>query len=142
MSEQTDDPGGFQAPPESFLTYRPDTVIALMDDAGEVSKAIEELGAAGYPRDQIFVLSGPEGAEHLDASGSHHGVRGRVHRAVEYYGEEREMLEDYGRHLAAGGFGVEVPATENEYEAAARILKSHGAHEIIHLGRLGITPLS
>ncbi len=125
----------FREPPQDFLTYRSNVVIALMDSEEEVTKAFDELVAAGVPEDELFVLAGKHGAERLDPSGKDHGIRGRLTRLVERFGEETEILERHARHMENGGFGVAVPADESQVETVSGILHRHGAHDAYHLGK-------
>lgn len=135
MSEASDQDIDLPEPPGDFLTYRANVIVALMNDADEVVSAIDDLVQAGFAHDEIFVLSGPKGAERLDPSGRHHGLRRRLYRFVERFGGEREHLERYAEHMAAGGFSIAVPADENRKDEAARILGSHGAHGMTHYGK-------
>jgi hypothetical protein len=129
------DQQSFKEPPQDFLTYRANIVIALMDSEEQVSKAFEELTAAGVPDSELFVLAGKRGAERLDPSGKAHGVRGRLTRLLERFGEETEILERHARHMERGGFGVAVPADEDQLESVSEILLRHGAHDAFHLGK-------
>jgi hypothetical protein len=81
-------------PPEDLPKYRPNTLIALLDEEGKVRAAIEELTAAGFPGEEIYVLGGKQGAKKLDPSGEGHGVRGRLLRLLERFGEEARLLEE------------------------------------------------
>jgi hypothetical protein len=129
------DQQSFKEPPQDFLTYRSNTVIALMDSEEEMSKAFEELTAAGVPESELFVLAGKRGAERLDPSGRSHGIRGRLSRLIDYFGDQREILERHAHHMEGGGFGVAVPADEDQLESVADILLRHGAHDAYHLGK-------
>jgi hypothetical protein len=123
------------APPERLLTYPTNRVRALMDDAGEVAAAREDLRQAGFEDGGIFVLAGPEGAERLDVTGRHHGLRGRLYRFIQRLGDEREELIAVSEHLTAGGLVIYAPAGEEKKGAAARILKRHGGHRLVHFGK-------
>lgn len=125
----------FKEPPGDFLTYRPNVIIALMDSEDEVRAAFEELKEAGLPEDELFVLSGKHGAERLDPSGRSHGVRGRLSRLIDYFGDQTEILERHARHMESGGFGVAAPADESQVETVSGILHRHGAHDAYHLGK-------
>jgi hypothetical protein len=122
-------------PPEDLLTYRQDTIMVLLDGEDEVRKAIEELAAAGFPGDAIYVLGGKQGAERLDPTGKAHGVRGRLLRLMERFGEETRLLEQHAAHLERGGFGMVVPAADEQVSKAWEILRRHGAHDAYHLGK-------
>lgn len=130
----------FPEPPERLLTA-PNSVVALLDGPDEAEAAIEELAQAGFDRDRIFVLCGPKGAERLDVSGRHHGLRGRVYRLIERMGDERDLLLQSRDHLLAGGLLITVPAGEDEKSSAARILGAHGGREMAHFGKGHWEPL-
>lgn len=135
MGERGDEEGSFPEPPDGLLTAPENRVLAFLDTPDEVAAAIDDLAKSGFERDEIFVVCGPEGAERLDVSGEHHGLRGRIYRIMEWMGDERDLLLRSGDHLAAGGLVVTVPADEDSKPTAARILADHGGHEITHFGR-------
>jgi hypothetical protein len=125
----------FPEPPEEFLKYPAGNVIALMTDGDAVAAALDDLTGAGFPRDKMYVLAGPAGAERLDVTGQHHGLRGRVYRTLGQVGDEHEELLRAGDHLEAGGLAVRVPADKDEKAVAARILGEHGAVHIVYMGK-------
>ena len=125
----------FPEPPEEFLTYPAGNLIALMTDGDAVAAALDDLTRAGFPRDKMYVLAGPAGAERLDVTGQHHGLRGRVYRTLSRVGDEHEELLRAGNHLQAGGLVVRVPADKDEKAVAARILGEHGAVHIVYMGK-------
>jgi hypothetical protein len=141
VGEGTDESIEFPEPPEGLLTAPVNRVMALLSGPDEVAAAVEELVQAGFDRDEIFVLCGPKGAERLDVSGRHHGLHGRVYRFVERIGDEREMLLRSRDHLAAGGFVLTVPADDSDKTTAAHVLSQHGAHGMVHFGKLHWEPL-
>lgn len=122
-------------PPEDLPTYRPNTLIALLDEEGKVRAAIEELTAAGFPGEEIYVLGGKQGAKKLDPSGKGHGLRGRLLRLLERFGEETRLLEQHAAHLERGGFGIAVPAADDQVAQVWEILRRHDAHDAYHLGK-------
>ena len=130
-------------PPEGYLAHpRDDRVVAVIDDPGQVTAAIEDLAREGFDREQIFVLSGADGAARLEASGPYRGLLGRLYRFAEsVLGEEPEERERYVREVAAGRFFVSVPADEGRKSLAAQVLAGHGAHDIEHFGRYHGEPL-
>lgn len=129
--------GGFDfpTPPDDLLTYRVNRVISILDDPRSVQRAIDELVKAGFPADDIYVLSGPEGAARLDLSGEHHGLRGRIYRFIEHLGDERQWLEHQGAHMRRGGFGVSLPAGDESKASAAEILTRHGGQHTAYFGK-------
>jgi hypothetical protein len=102
---------------------------------------VQDLVAQGFDRDGIYVLCGPKGAERLDVSGRHHGLRGRVYRLLEWLSDEKGGLFRARDHLAAGGLVLSVPADESQKATAARILGGHGGHGMAHFGHGHWEPL-
>ncbi len=141
MVERSDEDSGFREPPDGLLTAPENRVLAHMDTPDDVAAAIEHLGNAGVPPDDVYVLCGPKGAERLDVTGEQHGLRGRTYRIMEWMGDERDVLLRSGDHLAAGGLVLTVPVDEAGKAPAARILADHGAHDIAHFGKGHWEPL-
>jgi hypothetical protein len=123
----------FPEPPEDFLKYPAGHVIALMTDGDSVAAALADLKAAGFPGDKMYVLAGPAGAERLDVTGEHHGLRGRVYRTLRI-GDEHEELLRAANHLEAGGLAVRIPADKDNKSDAARILREHRAVHVVYMG--------
>lgn len=141
MVEPTDGQPAFPEPPERLARFEANTVVALLDDPDRAQAAVNALAEAGFDPGQTYVLCGQKGAERLDVSGRHHGLRGRVYRLVEWLSDEKELLLAAQDHLASGGLAVRVPADEDRKADAARILGAHGAHGIVHFGRDHFEPL-
>jgi hypothetical protein len=125
----------FKAPTEGFLTYPKNKVIALLDDTGSVRCALTDLVRAGFDKEGIDVLSGPEGAARLDVDGRQHGFKARIYRLVERVSDTSEWLQRHADHIAQGGFGVTVPADKTRKTQAAEILGRHGAHDRAYFGK-------
>ena len=125
----------FPAPPEEFLTYRDNRVLSILEDPRSVQSAIDELVQAGFPAEGIYVLSGPEGAARLDLSGEHHGLRGRIYRFIEKLGDERQWLEHQAALMKEGGFGVSLPADDENKGTAAEILIRLGGKHTAYFGK-------
>lgn len=138
---QSDDEFAFPEPPEGLVRPQDDTVVAFLDGPDEVEAAMEELTEQGFDRERIWVLCGPKGAERLDVSGHHHGLRGRVYRLIEWMSDEKGILFRARDHLAAGGLILSVAADEDQKPSAARILGAHGGHGMAHFGRDHWEPL-
>lgn len=135
MTEQSAEEVDLPDPPDGLLTYPANRVRALMDGPDEVAAAMEDLLQAGFERDGIFVLCGARGAEQLDVTGRHHGLRGRLYRFVERLGDEHEQLAAASEHLTAGGLYISVRSDDDQQSEAARIIKAHGGHDVIHYGK-------
>ena len=120
--------------PEGLVKPQKNSVVAFIDEPDQVEAAMEELVAHGFDREQIYVLCGTEGAQRLDVSGRHHGLRGRIYRLVEWMSDEKGILFRARDHLAGGGLVLSVPADEDQKAPAARILGGHGGHGMAHFG--------
>ena len=141
MSEKKDEID-LAASPDDFLTYRPNTVIALFDDPDSVQEAIGDLHERGISREDMHVLCGSEGAERLDVTGRHHGLRGRIYRLVEHVlGDEHQLLHEHSDHLARGGYGLAVGADEQSRYAVSDILGRHGGHDAAYFDELHWHPM-
>jgi hypothetical protein len=138
---RSDEEFGFPEPPEGLVKPQHDSVVAFIDDPDQVEAAMEELVEQGFDRDRIWVLCGTKGAERLDVSGRHNGLRGRVYRLIEWMSDEKGILFRARDHLAAGGLVVSVPADEDQKASAARILRGHGGHGMAHFGQDHWEPL-
>jgi hypothetical protein len=138
---QSDEELTFPEPSEGLVKPQVDSVVAFLDEPDQVVAAMDELVEQGFERDQIWVLCGAKGAERLDVSGRHNGLRGRVYRLVEWMSDEKGILFRARDHLEAGGLVLSVPADEERKSSAARVLGSHGAHGMAHFGRDHWEPL-
>jgi hypothetical protein len=129
VSDETSESSEFPPPPDGFLTYQEHTLVAVLDDPDSVQASIDDLIAAGFPRDGIAVLSGPAGAARLDVAGRHHGLRGKVYRLLEHVSDVNQWLKHHSDHLRAGAYGIAVSADPDRKDEAARIVSKHGAHD-------------
>src|SRR3954471_9367488 len=69
VGDQSHDDLSFPEPPEGLITAPDDRVVAQMDGQDSVAAAIDALAEAGFDREAIYVLCGPEGAKRLDVPG-------------------------------------------------------------------------
>ncbi|MDP9222609.1 MAG: general stress protein [Actinomycetota bacterium] len=122
-------PHDFPAPPGGLLKYPKHRVIGLMDDPDSVRQAMGDLIRAGFVEKDIYVLSGPEGAERLDVHGRHHGLMARIYRYLERTNDTTEWLQCHHDYLARGGFGLSVSVDRRTKLDATIILMRHGAHD-------------
>ena len=120
---------------DRLLAYPTNQITGLMDAPDAVAAAIDELVRAGFPHEQISVLCGEIGAQRVDPTGRHHGLRGRLIRLTEHVGQEHEIWQQYAGHVVSGGFAVTVPARDHHQAGmAARVLHHHGGHHLVHFG--------
>ncbi len=128
-------PRELHEPPDDLLKTPRDRIKALLDDPDEVCAAIDELTAAGIERGDIYVMSGTEGAERLDVSGRHKGLKGLLYAFADRFGDVTENRQQSIDHMKAGGFWVSVPADEGDKISVAGILGRHGGHDMVHYGQ-------
>lgn len=134
MAERMDEQDGIsgdRALPETKTGLFPyDSVVGVLDDASEVRRTVQELNAAGIPEDDIFVLSGDRGVEVIDQRGRHHGVLGRIFKALDTLGDEHEESEIHVDALRAGSYvvGAHVADTGHRMQAIDTLKRHHGRH--------------
>jgi hypothetical protein len=133
----------FFAPPAPSLLRAPtQRVIAAVPGPDEAAASLVDLTAGGFPREEIFAICGEAGVRRIDASGKHHGLHGRVVRAVENVSSTGDSLFEYEHDVAAGAVLISVPAADTESSSrAAHILREHGGTKMRYFGTGTITDL-
>jgi hypothetical protein len=133
----------FFAPPLPDLLRTPShRVVGVLPGPDEATASLLELSEAGFARDEIHAICGEEGVRRLDPTGKHHGLRGRLIRAVGNVAAADDTLFDYADDLAAGAVIVSVPALDDETQSrAAHLLREHGATKMRYFGTATITEL-
>ena len=125
----------FAEPPGPDMFTEPrHRFVARLPDPDEAASALVDLTSAGFRTDEVFLISGDQGIRRMDPSGLHHGLKGRLVRAVDYlaYGE---MIEEDAAHLEAGGVIVSLPARDqNERERAEQVLRARHASRMRYWG--------
>jgi hypothetical protein len=126
------------APPSGALAYEPrQRVIARLANPDEAAAAVDALLDAGFPRNDVFVLCGEDAVRRLDPTGRHHGLRGRVVRAIERVFEAEDILDEDAAYLRSGGVIIAAPAhTADERATAIRVLREHGGTDMRYHGDL------
>lgn len=118
-----------------FISYPTYCVVGVVDDKLEAEAMMEDLAAAGL-RGNVSVLQGPEGADEIDASGSHHGLRARIVRLVQFTTMDGEHSRRYESEARAGHWVIMVHLDgQEEAESIRRMMKAHGGHFINWYGR-------
>jgi hypothetical protein len=137
----THDPEFFAPPAPDLLRTPPHRVIGVLPGLDQATATVLELGDAGFAPEEIHAICGEEGLRRLDPSGKHHGLRGRLIRAVDNVTSD-ETLFEYADDLTAGAVIVSVPAPNDEVRArAAHILREHGATRMRYFGAATTTEL-
>ena len=138
----TQDPEFFAPPLPDLLRTPSHRVIGVLPGPDEAAASFLELSEAGFAQEGIYALCGAEGVRRLDPSGKHHGLRGRLIRAVGNVASADDTLFDYADDLAAGAVIVSVPALDDETQSrAAHVLREHGATKMRYFGTATITEL-
>ena len=128
----------------SFIGYPTGRLLAVIDEPAAAATAIEELIADGVARDDVLLLTGPDGAARLDGTGAVHGIRARILRIIQFV--MMDQLPDFASYEAAAREGravvvVRVP-DEARRRAAVRTLERAGGHFINYFGRLATEEIS
>jgi hypothetical protein len=138
----TDDPEFFAPPPPDLLRAPTHRVIAALPGPDEAAASLVALSEAGFAREDTYAICGEAGVRRLDPSGKHHGLHGRLIRAVESVSSSDDSLFEYADELAAGAVLVSVPANDDQSQSrAAHVLREHGAKRMRYYGTATITDL-
>ena len=118
-----------------------DLLAGVIKDHSEAQLTVDELNTLGFSEDSIFVLYGERGAESLRHRGEAAGfLRWAWGRFAEFAGAGDDFVR---RHIEAadeGKYVIGVELRSDERRAPDRVqvqhvLKSHGGHDIIRVGR-------
>lgn len=73
----------FVAPPGPDLLIEPKhRLIARLPSVDQAASSVRAMQEAGMSTDQVYTICGEEGIRRLDPAGQHHGLKGRLVRAV------------------------------------------------------------
>jgi len=124
------------APPPGSLKREPrHQVIARLAGPDEAAATVSALIDAGVATDEVFVLCGEGAVQRLDPTGRHHGLKGRLVRAVQtIFGAEPFIAED-AQFLEHGGVIVAAPARDSpERKTVTQILREQGGTKMRYHG--------
>jgi hypothetical protein len=125
----------FVAPPEDLVREPRHRVVARLSGPDEAAAAIRAMQDAGISNDEVYVLCGEAGARRLDPTGKHHGLKGRLVRAVETIASEGGRIQEDADHLAAGGVLMSAPARDDhERHVVQQALRANGATRMRYYG--------
>jgi hypothetical protein len=95
-----------------------------------------EIEALGVPRDRIESFAGDDGASAFDGSGVHHGVFGRLYRAIQF--TLVDQAPDFTYYEAAARTGRVVLSVrskgDKQMRRAVDVMRAHGGHFINYFG--------
>jgi hypothetical protein len=120
---------------DEFKHHPSHHLVGLITDQSEVPEISRELESAGVDVAAVEILCGELGAAILDERGRYHGLRGRIVRAVQGLGYDRETLAIYDEALRHGDLLLRVPAAPAERHRIAALLQRHHVHHMGYFGR-------
>jgi hypothetical protein len=127
---------GFQWQPTNKVT-------AIVDRLDDVFAAIHSLERSGFSDKDLSVFIGSDGLAKLDAHGKHHGLVGRVIRAVESVAADQQPDHEAEAALKEGRayITVSTDGSDQQKATAERVLKAHAGRCIRYFGRWAVERL-
>ena len=118
-------------------------VTAIVDRLDDVFAAIHSLERSGFSDKDLSVFIGSDGLAKLDVHGKHHGLVGRVIRAVESVAADQQPDHDAEAALKEGRayITVSTDGSDQQKATAERVLKAHAARCIRYFGRWAVEKL-
>jgi hypothetical protein len=119
-------------PPTLWGTYYPEgSVVAALPVPDEARRGAAALVEAGWPADEVHVVSGEEALSRQRAYAQRQSAIQRLKAAIPT--DQGEALHEYLEAARRGEhFVVARAAGASRAEQAAAILRPHGAHMIRH----------
>jgi hypothetical protein len=121
-----------------FIGYPNRQVLAVLDDAGSVQRALAAMRAGEVPAGDIETFFGPEDAARFDATGARHGLFARLRRVMQF--SLMDQLPAMAWYEAALRDGRHVVAVRTrDRQTTLRIvaaLVSAGGHFVNRFGRV------
>jgi hypothetical protein len=126
----------FVPPPGPDLLREPrHRLLARLPGLDKVAPALAALDDVGIQTDEAYVICGDEGIRRLDPTGKHHGLKGRLIRAVQFVTSYGDLIQEDADFLGAGGVIVTIPAEDpDDRERVQEILRAHGAFRMVYFG--------
>jgi hypothetical protein len=122
---------------EGFTPQPIYNVTAVFDELKDIISAVRSLRESGFLDERTSVFMGKEGLAKLDLHGEDHGALARVVRALESLTAEELANREAETALKEGRIfmTVQTDGSEDQKEAAERVLKAHNAHTVRFFGR-------
>jgi hypothetical protein len=125
---------------DELPSRRPAHLIAgVLGERSATQLTVDELNADGFSEDTVFVLSGHRGAESLRHRGGGAGfLRWAWGRFVEFADAGDDFVRRHIEAAEQGNYviGIELGSANGRARDGVRgILTSHGAHDIVSVGR-------
>jgi hypothetical protein len=123
---------------KSRFRIGPRHAVTAILSASQVDACVTELQDNGFRPADIDVLEGEQGRLIFDITGVHHGVKGRLIRAVQVAGSVHNEMLNYDSALRNGRVVVLVRVTDHDQIAsAARVFVAHDGDRVVAYGRKG-----
>ena len=129
------------APLFRFGVFNPKhSIVSVIQDGARAEQAVAALQDAGFPPDDVKVVTGEQALENERV---HDESKGRLDRLIGLFSaEEQAAVDEYVDETERGAHFVVVKAQEQEQRTVAKgILVSHGGHDIRYYGENTITDL-
>ena len=122
------------SPSKKLFPYN--SVVGIVNDVDDVHALVDELIATGFQESDLAVLSGAQGIEIIDAKGKHHGLLGRIFRALDTLGSEHDETQLHVGALREGHTVVVVNLKSDTDKArVAEMFRKHRGHEVHYYSR-------
>jgi hypothetical protein len=99
----------------------------------QIPQMIDDLVSIGHEARDVEVLTGEAGLLVLDPHGRHHGLHGRLIRALQQLGSEEANIISYANALKHGRSVVGVRTQELD-DALMAVFTQHHATDIVYFG--------
>ena len=130
------DQGGVAMNPEEFVSSPVGHIYGILDDPKSVPGFTASLLDAGVELSAMHVYCCREGAAALDATGTRHGRRERISRALQSFRYSNDHQAVIDEALMAGHVLVGVAVDDEDRDRVTRIFTEHGGHDVVHYGKL------
>lgn len=118
-------------------------VTGVLDDPDQLERTLAALRDAGFPDDAVRASGGEQALARVDPEGRRHGLRGRLIRSLEHFGQEGEEHQAAAAEVEAGHVLVVVRVDdEAETDRAVGVLRAQGLNRLRRWGRWEIEQLS
>ena len=122
----------------SFIGYPNRKVLAVLDDAESVGRAVAAIEAVGVPSDDVEAFAGVEDAARFDSTGARHGLFARLRRVIQFsLMDQLPAMAWYEAALREGRHVVAVRTSDRRTTLkVVAALVSAGGHFINRFGRV------
>jgi hypothetical protein len=119
-------------------------LVGVIDDPTMAKRAVQALLQAGFAREDVLLLDGPEALKRVEAKDEQRGPLGWAHKAIASVVTDASSFEEmYVQEASAGHSIINIHTDDETYiDRGSAVLKQHGAHYIKHFGPWTITDLS